>query len=102
MSEVHHVFATVRNPIESRPGDTGQVTEGFYTLSDGVLTMTDSAGAAVRDNRGEKFTHKIQGGEDARTIASRLTMKIYLNRQESAGGVPGFNRPLNYYSSGFA
>jgi hypothetical protein len=46
MLEVHEVWATVRRPRDEN--DLGQVTAGYYTLVDGLLTMTDSKGAAVR------------------------------------------------------
>src|SRR5437667_11447934 len=70
MLEVHSVWATVRPPKDAT--DLGQVTIGYYTLADeladGVLTMTDSTGAAVRERQfGEKYTHKLKPGEDART-----------------------------------
>jgi hypothetical protein len=39
MPEVHKVTAIVSNP--TRAGDNGRVTLGFYTLADGLLTMTD-------------------------------------------------------------
>ena len=88
MPEVHSVYATVRLPTN---GDTGQVTTGYYTLGDGVLTMTDSQGAPVRDlNNGEMVTHKVKEGEDPRSIASRLTLKIY--RMMRSDGMAGFNR----------
>jgi hypothetical protein len=102
MSEVHSIYAIVRNPSPGDPNDQGQVTTGFYTLADGILTMTNSEGAAVRDNRGEKITHKIEAGEDPRMVASRLTLKIYGMMRSGSGQVTGFNRPLGYPGSGLA
>jgi hypothetical protein len=103
MPEAHSVYATVRNP---KPGtdDTGQVTTGYYVLVDGVLTMTDSTGAAVRDSHtGEAYTHKIQLGDDAGAIARRLTMEIYrMLRGETAPSVSGFGRAIDYPRSGVA
>jgi hypothetical protein len=102
MSEVHSIYAIVRNPNPGDPNDQGQVTTGFYTLADGILTMTNSEGIPVRGlSGGNKFTHKIEPGEDPRMVASRLTLKIYRNRNETAGSVPGFNRPLNYSGSAY-
>jgi hypothetical protein len=94
MPEVFHVYATVRLP--NGDNDPGQVTTGYYTLADGILTMTDSKGTPVRDlNSGEKVTHKLAAGDDAAVIARRLTMKIHrMLRGES--GPAGFNRPLSY------
>jgi hypothetical protein len=102
MPEVHSVYATVRAPKDD--ADLGQVTTGHYTPADGVLTMTDSKGAAVRDlNSGEKIQHEMQLGDDARAIASRLTMKVYrMLRGETTQAATGFNRPLNYQPSGIA
>jgi hypothetical protein len=96
--EVHSVWATVRRPMDEN--DLGQVTAGYYTLTDGVLTMTDSKGAAVRDRSGEKYLRKIEPGEDARAIASRLTIEIY--RMLRGGTAPGFGGPINYPKSGVA
>jgi len=100
MLEVHSVYATVRRPRDEN--DLGQVTVGYYTLADDVLTMTDSKGAPVRDlNSGEKFLHKMQPGDDARAIANRLTTKIYwMLRGET--GPAGFNRPLNLFQRPFS
>jgi hypothetical protein len=96
--------AIVRNPNPSNPGDQGQVTTGYYTLVDGILTMTNSEGIPVRGlNGGDKVTHKIEAGEDPRAVAGRLTLKIYrMLRGEGAGAVAGFNRPLGYPVSGVA
>jgi hypothetical protein len=92
MPEVHSVYATVRNP---KPGtdDTGQVTTGYYTLADDVLTMTDSKGAAVRNSHtGEPFT-QMRLGDDAQAIAKRLTMEVYrMLRGEMAPTVRGRTR----------
>jgi hypothetical protein len=75
MLEVKSVYATVRLP---KDGDTGQVTIGFYTLADGVLTMTDSKGAPVRESQsGDTYLHKMKPGDNAEAIANRLTLEIY-------------------------
>jgi hypothetical protein len=99
---VKSVYATVRQPKDAT--DTGQVTIGFYTLADGVLTMTDSKGAAVRERQsGETYTHKMQPGEDAEVIAKRLTLEIYrMLRGETAAPATGFGRALNYPAGGVA
>jgi hypothetical protein len=102
MHEVHSVWATVRRPRDDN--DLGQVTAGYYTLADGVLTMTDSKGVPVRrTDSGEKYTHKVKEGEDDRAIASRLTKEIYhMLRGETAATATGFNRAINYPTSGIA
>jgi hypothetical protein len=100
MHEVHSVWATVRRPRDDGT-DLGQVTAGFYTLADGVLTMTDSKGAAVRKTQsGEKYMHKMKNGDDARAIANRLTLEIYhMLRGETAQSATGFNRAISYPAS---
>lgn len=98
MPEVHSVYATVRQPRDDN--DLGQVTIGFYVLVADVLTMTDSTGAAVRNRSGEKYTRKIEPGEDARAIASRLTRQIYDKRHGDAGA--DFNRAIDYPRWGVA
>jgi hypothetical protein len=95
MPEIHQVFATVRLPSD---GDPGQVTIGYYTQADGVLTMTDSKGVPVRTSSGEKRVHRLQEGEDPRAIASRLTKQI----RTAMRGESDFNRPLNYSRHGVA
>jgi hypothetical protein len=102
MPEVHSVWATVR-PLRDE-NDLGQVTVGYYTMADGVLTMTDSNGAAVRERQsGEKYLHNMKPGEDALPIASRLTLQIYyMLRGETAQTATGFGRTINYPASGVA
>jgi hypothetical protein len=100
---VHEVWATVRRPKDDGT-DLGQVTAGYYTLADGMLTMTDSTGVPVRKMQsGEKYTHKMKEGEDDRQIASRLTREIYhMLRGETAATATGFGRAINYPTSGVA
>jgi hypothetical protein len=97
MPDVHSVIATVRRP-SGQQGDPGQVTEGHYTLDDGLLTMADSTGAAVRrPSNGEKITHRMHPAEDARIVACRLTLEIYrILRGETAATATGFGRKINY------
>ena len=45
MLEVHSVYATVRLPSDD---DTGQITIGYFTRADDVLTMTNPKGVLVR------------------------------------------------------
>jgi hypothetical protein len=59
------------------PGDRGRVCEGWFTVEAGVVTMTDREGIPICDVEGDKIEHKLAEGEDARTIASRLTLKIF-------------------------
>jgi hypothetical protein len=88
------------NPSPLDPNDTGRVTIGYCVLDGNLLTMTDGEGTPVRGRSGERITHKLEAGEDAGTIAKRLTMKIY--RQVRGDGLSGFNRRLAYPKGGLA
>jgi hypothetical protein len=99
MPEVHHVYGTVRNPMGD---DLGQVTNGYYMLVDGVLTMTDRAGVPIRGmNNGEKFQHKLAAGDDTAAVARRLTMRIYRMLRGGDAAV-SFNRKIVYPTAGIA
>jgi hypothetical protein len=58
-----------------------------------------AAATPFRGKGGDRVTHKL-GGEDASTIAKRLTLKIY--RMVRGDGMAGFNRPLKYPALGQA
>ena len=64
-----------------------------------LLTMTDGEGTPARSRSGERITHKLEAGEDAGTIAKRLTLRIY--RQVRGDGTD-FNRRLAYPKVGMA
>jgi hypothetical protein len=99
MLEVHSVWAQVRQPTDG--SDLGQVTDGYYTLVDDLLTMTDKKGAPVRDlTSGEKFIHKLKPDEDPRQVAGRLTLKVYRMLRGETAESAAFNRPLHYPPSG--
>jgi hypothetical protein len=66
-----------RSIICRGPGDRGRVCEGWFTVEAGVVTMTDPEGIPICDVEGDKIEHKLAEGENARTIASRLTLKIF-------------------------
>jgi hypothetical protein len=93
MSEIESVLVTTRNP--NGPGDLGQVAEGFYTVTNGILRMTDRDGKPLRDeNTGRQYAMKLLPGDDPKFEARRLTLSIH--RTERSGEVAGFNRPLRY------
>ena len=62
-----------RSIICRGPGDR----VGWFTVEAGVVTMTDPEGIPICDVEGDKIEHKLAEGENARTIASRLTLKIF-------------------------
>jgi hypothetical protein len=96
MSKIHQVYATVSLP---RDDDPGQVAIGYYKLEDGVLTMTNSKGVPVRGlSTGKPIQHVMRDGDNAHSIASRLT----LTTRRAVSGETDFNRPLNYSRHGVA
>jgi len=87
--------------ITSNPSgnDLGSCEVGFYTLEGDLLTMVDGDGVPMRNaNTGEKITHRLASGESEKTIAKRLTLKIF----NAARGdeIAGFNRPIHYPKCG--
>jgi hypothetical protein len=86
------VFAQIKRPSGDDPG---QISEGHYTIADGVLTMTTRTGKVVRDECGHTYTHKLQPADNADAIARQLTRKI---RKElrARGPAQGFSGPINY------
>ena len=74
MPDVKKVFITVRNPSD---GDPGQVSTGYYTIANGVMTMTDGAGTPMRhQTTGELFTWKLRPGDKEISIANMMTRKV--------------------------
>jgi hypothetical protein len=82
------------------PGDPGRATIGFYTITDGVLTMTGDGKAVRRKFSGEPYKHKLEPDDDPVIIAKRRTLSIY--RSNTDDGLGGFNRPLSYPKLGLA
>ena len=92
MSEVHRVTVQLEAPSGDYPG---KVTYGYYTVADGLLTMTDGEGNAVRQPAtGDTFTVRLRDGVQPEAIARSLTRRVWraLHGEDGAG----FNRPLNY------
>jgi hypothetical protein len=96
--EVHQVWIHIK-PV-SRGLPTGQIAYGFYTLVDGVVTMTDAKGNPAHDDAGKTYTAKLDG-EDLHIIAGRLTRKLrdaLIGKKDAPPA--GFGAPLNYSKSG--
>lgn len=105
MSEIHSVIVTICHPTPGKQDDHGQVTNGFYKLEGELLTMTDGDGTPMRKPNGDFYTHKLRAGENHNIIARVLTMEVWRmvhgkTKGDTSG--TGFNRPLNYPSSGVA
>jgi hypothetical protein len=93
MSEVHEVIVTIKPVKGTYPG---QVAYGWYTLQDGVVTLTDREGNPAGEETGRKFTHKLAHGEDARTVACKLTKELRLALRDNSAPVAGFEGPIIY------
>ncbi|WP_409188784.1 hypothetical protein [Bradyrhizobium sp. RDM4] len=90
--EIRCVWIQTRAPDYER-GEEGNVEPGYYTVSDGVLTMRDAAGKST----GAK--HVLGPDDNERVIASRLTREAW---QKAGGGGSDFNRRLDYGPIGIA
>jgi hypothetical protein len=97
MTEVHKVTVEIKPP---KPGFPGQVALGYYTLTDGVVTMTDASGNPAEDGAGKQYRHKLAPHEDARAIACRMTKEL---RNALRRGAPpagfGSGTSLNNFGS---
>ena len=93
MSEVRQVIVTIKPP---KGNFLGQVAYGWYTLQDGVVTLTDRQGNPAGEETGRKFTHKLAPGEDARAVACKLTKELRLALRGNSAPDAGFEGPINY------
>ena len=57
MSEVRQVIVTIKPP---KGNFLGQVAYGWYTLQDGVVTLTDREGNPAGEETGRKFTPSLR------------------------------------------
>jgi hypothetical protein len=99
-SEIHHVVVGTRNPSGDDPRDMGDSQEGWYTVSDGLLTLVNVDGVALRNGAGERLTARIADGTAPRTIAARLVLSRWRNERDATEGVPGFGRRIRYGPDG--
>jgi hypothetical protein len=67
--------------------DAGEISEGWYSIANGQLTLTDASGKFIT-------SRAIAAGEDPKTLARMLLRE---KRTPS-----DFNRPLSYPSAGLA
>jgi hypothetical protein len=78
MTEVFSVTVQIKAPSRDHPG---QVCHGCYTLTDGVVTLTDRDGHPVQDAHGRQYTRKLGPGStvaDADIAARSLTKEFRL------------------------
>jgi hypothetical protein len=74
-----------------------QVTEGFYTVTDGLLVMRYEDGSPVDP---ERYRYQLKDGDDARQIATRFIKQI--RKIKLGGQIDGFNDPIEYAPMGIA
>jgi hypothetical protein len=88
--EVHHVNVHL---------SANRIVEGFYTLTDGILTMTFADGEPVLLD--EAIVQRtLQPGDKPHQVAGYLTKQI--RRSMIGEQVEGFNDPINYPRAGIA
>ena len=97
--KMHRVEVQIEGPKGDYPGQTVQ---GRYTFEDGVVTLTDHVGNPVRDRDGKTYSKKLEGDEDPRVIAGRLTKQLRSARRGEKGLDSNFNRRLHYRNLGIA
>jgi hypothetical protein len=98
--EVHQVYIHIKPVSPALP--TGQVAYGFYTVVDGLVTMTNQKGEPAHDDAGKIYTAKLQPNDDHQVIAGRLTKQLrdaLIGKKKDAPPA-GFYAPLNYSKSG--
>lgn len=100
-NRLNEITVATRNP-SGAPGDFGSCEVGFFTVDDDLLTLVEGDGAPIRATNGERITARLQAGESAHRIASRLILARWRNQRAAGETVPGFNRPLDYQRSGWA
>jgi hypothetical protein len=93
MSEVRKVTIQIAPPKGKFPG---AVTYGFYTVVDGVVTMTDKDGNPAGLETGRSFSHKLKAGEDAHLWACKMTCDLRKEFKGSNSAPDGFSGPIHY------
>jgi hypothetical protein len=80
---VHWCCVSVRPSNES--GDPGEIAEGHYTITDGMIVLTDQDGRPLAEAKAEAMAD----GVDPRRIAQRMLRNLW-----NKGGRGGFWRQL--------
>ena len=92
MSEVQQVIVQIKGPSRAFPA--GQVTYGYFTVTDGGVTLTDKNGRPAGDETGTKFSHKL-ANETPREAAARMTKQLRLALKPGGKSpVHGFDAPI--------
>jgi hypothetical protein len=98
---IERVTVQLRRPVGTDPG---QVTEGFYTVRDGVLTMVRADGGALIDKNGNPVgkPYSLKNGDSADAIARVLTKQVRRQMLGMTEKEETFSRKLNYKQNGVA
>jgi hypothetical protein len=75
MDDLKYVVVQAALPTERNP--QGWAAEAWYTIAEGVVTLTDAAGRPY-----EGLQHKLEPGEDAKAVAKRLLRRRILRAPE--------------------
>jgi hypothetical protein len=86
---VHDVVVQIDAPHGDFPG---RVCEGKFTYEDGIVTLTDHRGNAVKNTHGKVYAKKIEPSDNPLIIARRMTKDFYLARRNR----DSFSKPINY------
>ena len=95
--EIRPVIVQIKPPGDR---DEGQVAEGRYVVADNVVTLTDRAGAPVRDSDGKTYSRKLSEGDNPHVIAGRLTKEFRLALLGKTKIKTGFSGPIAYPKTG--
>ena len=99
MSEIKSVIVTTARP--TGPGDLGECAEGFYMVTNGILTMCDPDGRPLRDdNTGRRREIKLLPGDIPAQEAKRMTLRFW--RENNKDEMAGFGRTIRYPDRGWA
>ena len=98
MSEVRSVTVQIYAPSGN---DHGQVTYGYYTVDDGMLTMTDEDGAPIVAD-GQMFQEAVPDARMADQVAGRLTRLVRRALRGDTEAQERFRRPMTLGKAGFA
>ena len=98
MSEVYRISVQIQAPKGNFPG---QITCGYYTVKDGLLTMTTEAGKPMLRESGLPYEHKLVDGDNPVAIAQQMTREIRLMLRGETATQAKFGKPLSYPKTGW-
>ena len=88
--KLHRIAVQIYAPKDDY---VGQVEEGTYSVENGEVSLTNSAGVPFLDKRGKPYSKKLKDTESAHVIAGRLLKQRW---QDRAGDKRKFSAPINY------